>query len=864
MLPDHAILSVVRLLSVLTLGVSVAVLLAYVGERYLHRVAMRRVLWQSVLLAIAGLVALEVSGAGQAASTLLARSGVEETGTPTAGESSYVALDLSRTFPLPEEPLPVETLPAPAHEHASILLADGASRIWPEDADIATQGEYLSASFPEISIFAMEAGVESAPPVLPPMKAGPSIQGLATGAILTLWVGGIVFFTARMLLARWRLFGLRRRWRPTDSAELNRLVEELRTQLGMKRSVRICTAADLAAPVAFGTFRPTVLLPSDFPDRFSPIQQQAILAHEVAHLAGGDPAWLFLGDLVGTLLWWHPLVHVARWRLATASEQAADEASVLVPDGPEALADCLVQLGRRLVKRPRLGWVAAQGPGLRSGLAQRVQQLMNLEDRPVRLPARSASRMARPVAVLLLMVVTISCTLWARPKASFAKGDETMNVLRLSWRQSLAAAALTAFLGPLGGEAPADDGAASPPKPPQLAEGSPADPILLADRGEREREEREMRGDRRERPPRDPDARPRPERERDERAERAREGLRREAEEVAREKAKVARESQRVERELTEAVEKTKREHDDVIKHLEELERKLVAIKKEHPDNEGGERAEQLAREMEEARHARAEQVERLENLDRELAEHRENAGRRNAELERAMDELREQRNRMRAEPDRDNPERREILGRISQIGREVAELARAGKHEEVERLEREMRELRVRLAEVSGREHPGRPEAVERIEALERELVELREAGRHDAAERVERELQQLHRRLDAGREEGRPEVPAELQVQLDHLHAAMENLHAAGFHEPAEDLARQIEQIRREHGIGEPRPEGEVVDQLRGEIADLRRENEELRQGLQELRAAHEAIMRELRGRRPAPERDKPRPER
>ena len=862
-LPEQAILSLMHLLAVVTLGGVVAVLLAYVAERFLLRAGTRRLLWQSVLLAIAGLVALELSGAGQGASMLLARFGARETRTRTAAESSHVVLDLSRTFPLPEEPLPKEAFPVPAYEHAPVLLPEGATLFGPEEVDAATQGEYSSGSFSEIPILAMEAGVESESPFPSEGTASTSIQTLAAAVVLAFWVGGIVFFSACMLLARWRLHGLRRHWRPSDSAELNRLVEELRAQLGMRRSIRICTAPDLVAPVAFGTFRPTVLLPSDFPGRFSLIQQRAILAHEVAHLAGGDPAWMLVGGFVGSFLWWHPLVHVACRRLAAVSEQAADEASVLVPDGPEVLAECLVQLGRRLVKKPRLGWVAAQGSGLRSGLAQRVQQLMKLEDGSPRLSVRPASRMVRPVAVLLLMVVTISCTLWVRPKVSFAKGDETMNVLRLSWRQSLAAAALTAFLGPLGGEAPADDGSALPPKPPQLAEGSPADQILLADRGEREREEREMRGDHREQPPRAPGARPRPERERDERAERAREGLRREAEEVAREKAKVARESQRVERELTEAIEKTKREREEIVKHLEELEGKLVAIKKEHPDNEGGERAEQFAREMEEARHARAERAEQLENLERELAEHRENMGRRNAELERAMGELREQRNRMRAEPERDNPEGREIFQRISQIGREVAELARAGKHEDVERLQREMRELRVRLAEVSGRERPGRPEGAERIEVLERELVELRESGRHDGAERVERELQELHRRLGAGREKERPEVLPELQVQLDHLQVAMENLHAAGLHEPAEDIARQIDQIRREHGIGEPRPEGEVVDQLRAEIQELRRQNWELKRGLNELRAAHEAIMKELRG-RPTPERDKPRPER
>ena len=138
----------------------------------------------------------------------------------------------------------------------------------------------------------------------------------------------------------------------------------------MGRTIRTGVAEGLPGPVAFGILRPTILVPADFARRFSRSQQEVILAHELAHLAGSDPAWLLFGELIVALLWWHPLVHLARRRLLAASEQAADEASLLVPDGPDVLAECLVKLGRRLTGKARLGWVAAEGTGLRSGLAR--------------------------------------------------------------------------------------------------------------------------------------------------------------------------------------------------------------------------------------------------------------------------------------------------------------------------------------------------------------------------------------------------------------------------------------------------------------------------------------------------------------
>ena len=87
-------------------------------------------------------------------------------------------------------------------------------------------------------------------------------------------------------------------------------------------------------------------------------QQEAILVHELAHLAAGDVIWVLLADLLAAMLWWQPLVWWLRRRLRAAGEVAADEASLLVPDGTNILAACLVALGGPL------GWLVA-----RDGLA---------------------------------------------------------------------------------------------------------------------------------------------------------------------------------------------------------------------------------------------------------------------------------------------------------------------------------------------------------------------------------------------------------------------------------------------------------------------------------------------------------------
>jgi hypothetical protein len=132
--------------------------------------------------------------------------------------------------------------------------------------------------------------------------------------------------------------------------------------------------------VAFGLFRPTVAIPADFEERFAPEQCRSMLAHELGHLAGRDPLWFAVVDLICAVGWWHPALWWARRRLKVESEWVADEAAAAVPGGRLALAESLAVLGRELVVSGGLG---VGGSGLKSDLAARVQRLLASEG-PVR------------------------------------------------------------------------------------------------------------------------------------------------------------------------------------------------------------------------------------------------------------------------------------------------------------------------------------------------------------------------------------------------------------------------------------------------------------------------------------------------
>ena len=78
------------------------------------------------------------------------------------------------------------------------------------------------------------------------------------------------------------------------------------------------------APLTFGVFRPTVLLPEDLPVRDA--QFQLVLAHELAHIRRKDCLRKLLLTVCLCLYWWNPLVWLAAICSKRDAELACDEA----------------------------------------------------------------------------------------------------------------------------------------------------------------------------------------------------------------------------------------------------------------------------------------------------------------------------------------------------------------------------------------------------------------------------------------------------------------------------------------------------------------------------------------------------------
>jgi beta-lactamase regulating signal transducer with metallopeptidase domain len=212
---------------------------------------------------------------------------------------------------------------------------------------------------------------------------------------------------AWLLLTGLRLRALRRLQRaarnlPAAAAAQQAQASALCARLGLA-PVSLHRAPGLASPVVLPEQR--VLLP-DWCETVPPAESEALLAHELAHLARRDPRWRIAQHLAFAPLSLHPFAWLALRRLDALAERGADAlAARTLGDGralAECLARCLAQQLARPAPAPHFALAMAERPG---AVVDRVQHL--LEDDPMQHDPRSPRRTHLAIALGLLAALSL-------------------------------------------------------------------------------------------------------------------------------------------------------------------------------------------------------------------------------------------------------------------------------------------------------------------------------------------------------------------------------------------------------------------------------------------------------------------------
>ncbi|MBN2215932.1 MAG: M56 family metallopeptidase [Pirellulales bacterium] len=161
--------------------------------------------------------------------------------------------------------------------------------------------------------------------------------------------------------------------RPVHDKRLLELADELRAELGCRRSVELRECDRLATAATIGWRRPVLLVPSDWTE-WTADERRAVLAHELAHVRSRDCLSLLLGQFGLALHFYHPLIHWLAARLRLEQELAADAAAASVSGGQRAYLMTIARLALRQQDRS-LPWPAGTFFPSRNTFLRRIAML---------------------------------------------------------------------------------------------------------------------------------------------------------------------------------------------------------------------------------------------------------------------------------------------------------------------------------------------------------------------------------------------------------------------------------------------------------------------------------------------------------
>ena len=212
----------------------------------------------------------------------------------------------------------------------------------------------------------------------------------ASPLFLLPWVGGSVAGGLAIILALVRLRRALLLRTPLKQGAVAETFADLLRRSGSKRRVRLSTSSDVAAPLTFGVWRPEICLPDRALTELDAEQQEAMLAHELAHAIRRDPMWQLISKALVAAFFFQPLNRLSRKRILDLAEYLSDDWAVAHTGRELPLASCLTEVARWLVggRKPLLA------PGMADGsrLSSRVYRLLDSERTRTRRSASLGSR----------------------------------------------------------------------------------------------------------------------------------------------------------------------------------------------------------------------------------------------------------------------------------------------------------------------------------------------------------------------------------------------------------------------------------------------------------------------------------------
>jgi len=221
--------------------------------------------------------------------------------------------------------------------------------------------------------------------------------------LMVLWIAGAFFLSVRLLYSLAGPYLLAITGERKHSGNYLELLQECKRKLGVSETVGIVVSRWLKVPLAWGIFKPMIILPIDA-EQWNDNRLRAVILHELAHIKRKDFYTAFLVHIATALYWLNPFVWLLLKELCKAREQACDDMVISAGIPQERYAQELFEIAQTLIVKPwKPRFDVAMARTTR--LEDRILSILN-KTIP-RYPLKVKSRVLG-TAASLLVIITIS------------------------------------------------------------------------------------------------------------------------------------------------------------------------------------------------------------------------------------------------------------------------------------------------------------------------------------------------------------------------------------------------------------------------------------------------------------------------
>ena len=206
-----------------------------------------------------------------------------------------------------------------------------------------------------------------------PLAVEPSVGSAAVDWPFWGYAGPAALLFLLTLIALARLFVLKARATVLVDAPWLTALARAQHRMGFKHGTALLTSNELPSPISWGVVRPVILLNAEAAE--SHAEAEAIITHELAHVAHLDWAKLLLARVAVALFWFNPFVWLLAREAHQLREEAADDAVLATDIEDTDYARLLVGVARHECRGLLIG--AHSVAPAKNSLARRVKRVLD-------------------------------------------------------------------------------------------------------------------------------------------------------------------------------------------------------------------------------------------------------------------------------------------------------------------------------------------------------------------------------------------------------------------------------------------------------------------------------------------------------